>query len=303
MKSKSFLLVAAFVAGHTAFAQSPSTSTTTTSVDPAGATTTNSATVAIPAANSTGVQPEIKYFAIMHGAGLDFSGAHEATINSSSQLTYEQRIKLLAATSQNVEVGVEARVMTNFGNGANTNITNGAWRLVSVFKHVYQDSFFDLTLIPRVVLPTSSLYQNQKVTPSPDMVFNIDMTPKNSRFSFYTGLEFMPLFHSAGAMGGDYMNADTLDIGAWVGTSYQLTEKTALTASYWPSWAMQGHRGASLTDAWAQDGGNEIDIGAAYEFSKGWTVNPYLATEMSGISNQAAIKNMQLNFNISGRFL
>ena len=157
MKSKSFLLVAAFVAGHTAFAQSPSTSTTTTSVDPAGATTTNSATVAIPAANSTGVQPEIKYFAIMHGAGLDFSGAHEATINSSSQLTYEQRIKLLAATSQNVEVGVEARVMTNFGNGANTNITNGAWRLVSVFKHVYQDSFFDLTLIPRVVLPTSSL--------------------------------------------------------------------------------------------------------------------------------------------------
>jgi hypothetical protein len=299
MNFKMIMLSAALVASQTAFAQT----TTTASAPAAAATNANTATVATPAADTTGLKPVIKYLGFMHGPGMDFSGAQQAGVNGDSTLKYENRFKFLVDTNPNTEFGIEARVSTYFGKGEKLSADSGNWRLMSNFKHVYKDDIFDLTLSPRIMLPTSNKYRNQKATLSPDMIVEMTAAPKNSRFSFDSGIEYIWVFHTDGATGSDYSNADTAIVAPWLETDYQLTEKSQLMISYWPGFAAQARNNAKLTSAFAQDGGNEIDVGGYYEIAKGWQFNPYVAIEMSDYDKSNALKNYQANFLIIGQIL
>jgi hypothetical protein len=298
MNSKLLMLAASLALSHAAIAQ-----TTTTVSTPASATNANTAAVTTPADATTGVKPAIKYLGYFHGPGADFSGAKQAGINGDSQLNYEQRLKLLAVVNPNMEFGVDARANTNFAKGEKANITAGSWRILSNFKNVYKDDVLNLTLSPRIMLPTSKKSHNQKVTLSPDLVAVLSAAPKNSRFSFESGLEYIWIFHTAGATGSDYSDANTAILAPWLEADYQLTEKSQLMLSYWPTFAAQARNGAKMTSALAQDGGNEVDVGGYYEFAKGWQLNPFVAIEMSDYNKSNALKNYQANLLIIGQIL
>jgi hypothetical protein len=307
MKTKLVLLAAAFVFSQSAaFAQSTTNLVIPESTASAGAAATNTAVnIPIPPSDDRHVKPELKYLGYMHGVGADFSGAHEAGINGNSQMNYEQRVYALIATSKKFEFGVQARVMTDFANGNTLNVQNGNWRLVANFNHVYQDDVFNLTISPRVYLPTSNAARNQKITPSPDLVAMLDVAPKNTRFSGQLGFEGIQEYHTAGAEGTDYTQAYSTIIAPWAEIDYQLTGNTQLMLSYWPEYNAQSHVNAPLTSNWNQGGGNEVDIGGYYEFVKGWQFMPFLATEMSqiGANGGSVAKNMQINFLIIGQIL
>lgn len=306
MNTKYLILAASFTISYalslnSAFAQ------TTTSSAAAETVATGSATVATADVSKTddnAVKPVIKYLGYLHGTGLDFSGAHQAAINGNAQLKFEHRIKFLAAIGKHFEGGLETRTNTNFGDGSRINATAGNWRLYGSFKDLLRNDVFNLTLMPRLYLPTSTGAHNSKTTVSPDMIAELGIAPKNSRFSYDLGMEWIQLYHSQGAKGGDYANADTSIAAPWAEVDYQLTDKTQLMLSYWPTWAGQAHKGAAMTSAFAQDGGNEIDVGGYYEFAKGWQVNPFVAAELSDIGNHAPVaRNLQLNVAVVGKIL
>jgi len=293
MKSKYLVLAASFALSHTAaFAQ-----TTTTTIDPANTAGSSVAASSAPAAAEAYVHPEIKYISILRGPGLDFSGAQQNTFNGTPQMNYEQRVKFLAGLGKNFEAGVEARVNTNFGQGKATNFTSGNWRLTANFKNVYKDDIFNLTLNPRVFLPTSNAQRNNKTSWGPDLIADLAIAPKNTRFSFDLGAEYIQLFHGDGAVGKDYTNALTAEFAPWIELDYAVTPKTQLMISYWPVLDAFAQRSSPMSTS-----SNEIDVGAYYEFVKGWQVNPYVAAEMNGVADNQ-LKNMQLNLIIVGQIL
>ena len=300
MKTKTIMLAAALALSHTAYAQTTTAVTTPAST----AANANTAVVEAPDADNAGVKPAIRYLGIMHGVGMDFSGAQQAGINGDSALKYEQRVKFLVDTNPNTEWGVEARVNTYFGKGEKLSAESGSSRLMANFKHVYKDDVFDLTLSPRLMLPTMNKYRNQKLTLSPDMLVEMTAAPKNSRFSFDSGIEYVWLLHTDGAVGTDYTNADTAYLWPWLEVDYQLTGKTQAMISYWPGFAAQARNGSKMTSSWNQGGGNEVDVGGYYEFAKGWQFNPYVALEMSDFTKDTGgAKNVQANFLIIGTIL
>ena len=141
-------------------------------------------------------------------------------------------------------------------------------------------------------------FRNQKGTVSPDLIADLSISPKNSRFSLDTGMEYIQYFHTAGATGNDYSKAITAIVAPWLEVDYQLTAKSQLMVSYWPELVAQARLASPLhTD------GNEIDIGAYYEFAKGWQLNPYVATEMFGIDTSNPQRNMQVNLIVVGTIL
>ncbi|MBC7395866.1 MAG: hypothetical protein H7333_00360 [Bdellovibrionales bacterium] len=297
MKTKLVLLAASFVLNHAVLAQTTSTSVTTS---PASAEATNAGTN-ISVANdsssaaSKAVRPGVKYLGIMHGPGMTFSGAHQA---DGSDLLVDNRFKLLARIGANTEVGFEPRINTAFGNGHKIDAVAGAMRLFANFKHVYKDDIFDLTLTPRAVLPTRVKFHNEHGTVSPDLIASLDIAPKNSRFSFNTGSEYIQYFHTAGANAAFYNGATTAVVAPWLEVDYQMTEKSQFVVSYWPELVAQARQGTPL-----HADSNEIDIGANYEFVKGWVVNPYVAIEAFDMKSNARLDNMSANLLVVGTIL
>ena len=306
MKTKYSMLAAAIVLSQSAFAQ---TSSTTTAVAPdATATNASVATSAAPAAEQEGIKPMIKYVGILRGPGADFANSAQKggenddqsriDADSRDQLDYEQRVKFLASFSKNVEAGIEARINANFGKGEKTNFTSGSWRLMANFKNVYKDDVLALTLTPRAFLPTSNSQRNKKTTVSPDLIADLAIAPKNTKFSFDTGLEYIHLFHTDGANASDSAAALTSEFAPWIEADYQLTDKTQLMVSYWPVLDAYARQGRPLATS-----SNEIDVGAYYEFAKGWQVNPYVAIEPNGMKADARLENVQLLVIVAGAIL
>ena len=307
MKTKLVLLAAAIALSHTAYADDSSTTVTTS---PASAETTN-ANIAqdSTASDATGVRPGIKYVGIVNGPGLQFSGARQATNKGAnptdstdySQMVVDNRPKLMAKFNANTEVGFEPRFNTFFGSGVqgdNVHVTAGNMRLFANFKHVYKDDIYDLSLTPRLFLPTGTKYRNQKTTVSPDMIADFTITPKNTRFTFDLGLEYIHLFHTDGANAKDSNAALTGIFVPWLEVDYQLSTKTQLMISYWPELVSEARQGTPLhTDS------NEIDIGAYYEFAKGWQVNPYIMAQPLGMDTGSPLANLQLNLLFVGTIL
>jgi hypothetical protein len=306
MKLTYFLATLALFTGAIAQAQTSSVTTIDTSgAQGASSVGTSTATSAASLPDDGKVKPVIRYLGYMHGVGLDFSGAHEAGINDNSQMTYEQRVKFLLGFSKDIEAGVEVRENTNFGNGQNAGLTNGSWRIHSAFKNVLNSEVYNLTLMPRLLLPTANKYHNQKATVSPDPMIEFAITPRNSRFTIDSGVEYIYFLHTAGATGADYTNADTAIVAPWLEVDYQLTQKTQLMLSYWPELNAHARENVPLNSNWSGGGGNEFDAGGYYEFVKGWQINPYIATEMSniGANNSSIAKNLQFNFLLIGKVL
>lgn len=305
MRTNYLILAAAIALSHSAFAQNSTTTTSAASdaasAPSAAAVNTSAATSAAP--KQTGLlSPAIKYLGYLHGTGLTFSGARQSEVND-EQINYEQRIKFLPISNSAMDLGLEARVNSHFGDGKKMDVGNGAWRLYANFKNVLHNDVYDLSLMPRIVLPTSNKLHNQKATISPDMLAILGINPKNSRFSYTAAIEYIQYFYSDKGLGKDYSNATSVVIAPWFEADYQLTDKTQLNLSYWPS-LISRRNGSKLTSAFAQDGGNEFDVGATYEISKAWQVSPFIAIETSDISSKpSALQNMQLNVAVIGRFL
>ncbi len=297
MKMKFVLLTALAAMSQVAVAQ---TSTTTVAPAAAGAANTNVATESTAAAKPAGVTPVIKYVGIMRGPGLEFNAAAQAPNVGGDDLNLEHRVSFLAKTSANFDFGVQARVNTKFGNGKDLYATSGTWRLLADIKHIYKDDVLDFTLTPRIMLPTSTKNRNQKLTLSPDVIADLTIAPKDSRFSFDTGVEYLHFLHTDGASGDDYTKALTAELAPWIEADFQLNSKTQLMVSYWPTFDAYARKGTPLATS-----SNEIDVGAYYEFVKGWQVNPYVATEMNAIGAEgaSALQNMQFNVIVTGTVL
>jgi hypothetical protein len=295
MKTKSIILAAAIALSHSAFAQTSST----TVAAPSAATNANVATTDAASANDTSVKPLIKYVGYYLGPGLTFSGMQK----DDSTYMIEHRVSFGVKINPNLDVGIQTRSRNTFGSGTDLNMTAANFRLYGTFKNVLKDDLYNLTLLPRVILPTSNSARNTKNTLSPDLIAELAIAPKNTRFSFDMGLEYIQYFHTDGAIGSDYTNAMTAEFAPWAEVDYQLTDKTQLMVSYWPIVNAFARQGAAMTSAAAAGGSNEIDLGAYYEIAKGWQLNPYIAAEMNDMDYSSPQKNLQLNLILSAAIL
>ena len=296
MKSKTIMLAAAIAVSQTAFAQN---SSTTVIVPETGAASNASvASSNLNQGEQSKIAPRIKYLGVVRGPGLEFSGAQQSAVNDSAQLNYEQRVKVLGTFGSNFEAGVEARVNTNFGKGNTLNATAGNWRLLANFKNVYKDDVFALNLIPRIYLPTSKSAHNAGTAVSPDLIANFSISPKDSKFSFDSGVEYLQFFHNDNENPATAKKALTAELDPWLEADYQLTPKTQLMIAYWPSLQAHARQGAPLANT-----SNEIDIGANYELAKGWTLTPFVSSEPNGLDTASPLKNMQLMVLVSGTVL
>lgn len=302
MKTKIVMLAAVIAMSHSAisFAQTSTTTVNTPSAvgtDSAGpipsAATTNTATTNL---TSVGVKPLIRYLGIMHGPGLEFSGSKQAA-NFGDSLDMEHRPKLGVKVNENLDVGTELRFVTTFQN-SKVDYRNGNSRLYANFKNVVKTDIMALGLIPRVVLPTSNTGHNQLASFSPELIVNIDLTPKDSRFSFNTGLQLIQhMYKGTPDAAKDYAGARQTTIDPWAEIDYQISPKVQAMVSYWPDFNTT--RGSGTVN----EAMHELDVGAYVEVVKGWQLNPFIAADFQGLRNSSLDKNMQINLAISGAIL
>jgi hypothetical protein len=300
MKTKLVLLTAAIAMSHSTrvFAQSSNATITTPATAPASdpavttAATTNTATIE----TNPGIKPVLKYTGFVHGPAADFHGSEQsAQIGSGGAFDLDSRAKFGVKLNETLETGAEIRFTTTF-NPDKMKVTNGSSRLYASFKNVYKDELVAVGLIPRIVLPTSDTSHNTHMTFSPEFIVNVDIAPKNSRFTFNTGLQVIQHLYSESVSAAS-AGARQTTIDPWAEVDYQLNPKVQLMVSYWPDWATSRSNSAPTERA------HEIDVGAYIEVAKGWQLNPYLATDFQGLKNASLEKNTQINLAISGTVL
>jgi hypothetical protein len=299
MKTKLVLLTAAIAMSHTglALAQSSSTISAPAAASAAPAATTANTSTATSAAPSA-VRPGIKYFGQLLGPGLKFEGAQQSTgYGDNDVMMIDNRPKFFARIGDNMDAGVETRFFTNFS-GEGWNVTNGSSRLFVNFKNVVKNDIVAVSLMPRIMLPTSNTSHNTQMTYSPELVANVDISPKDSRFTINTGIQVIKHLYSADPVAAkDFGPARSITFDPWLEVDYQLNPTVQLTASYWPDWATA--RGdASLANKF-----QELDVGAYVEVAKGWQIMPYVGTNFNGFDSSDALKSMQLNVALSGTIL
>ncbi len=300
MKTKNSLLVLLLALSNNALAQTSSTTvvstpatTSTTSSTTATSTNSSVANAGAIVADPSKPQLRIKYLGIFKGPGLNSESLTQA---SGDPGELEHRFKFLVQTSEKLDFGIETRIRTILGNGS-LSVLNGDYRAVANFKHVFKNDLLDFSLSPRIKLPTSSSAIKKELLFAPELLANLDISPKNTRFSFNTGMLYQHSLYKASAAN----TVTTSVVNPWFETDYQINEKVSAMVSIWPDFAAQGKSGAA-----AVNDSNEIDVGANWEFIKGWTASPYISLEPVGLdtsSAASAAKNMQFNMYVSGAFL
>jgi len=281
MKKHLYLLCLGIILGQSAMAQSA---------------TGTSITADQTASSLTQPKFRIGYLGIFKGPGLNSKNFSQADSNNSSAEELENRFKFLLAPSERFDFGMEARVSASASqNGMQVN--NGDYRLLANLRHVVKSGIVDLTLTPRIKLPTSSASQERKLLAGAELIANVDIAPKDSRLSFNTGTTFQQNFFQAS---GSPKNTTTV-IQPWFETDYQLTDKIGAFTSIYPELLSQAKMGTGLVND-----SDEINVGANWEFFKGWTATPYISIEPVGMdasSVSSAAKNMQFNLYVSGALL
>jgi len=298
MKSKIVMFAAAIAMSHSglALAQSSTTSISPPEADPAAVANTSTAI----SSENAAVKPGIKYFGQLLGQGLKFSGTVQSTgyaLDEHAAFAIDNRPKFFARIGKKIEAGAEVRFLTNF-ESKGWNVTNGNSRLFVNIKDIYKTDIMAVSFIPRAMLAGTNTAHNQMATVSPDFLLSVDLTPKNTRFTFNGGIELIKHFYSGTpSVAKNYLAARSLTFDPWLEMDYQLNPTVQLSASYWPDWATT--RGSSHMDNKFQ----ELDLGAYVSVAKGWQLMPYVGTNFNNFQASNALDNMQLNIALSGTVL
>ncbi|MBS1959933.1 MAG: hypothetical protein JST80_10705 [Bdellovibrionales bacterium] len=258
---------------------------------------TSSATVAAPAASSVAEAPAAKplvnvnYLGIMYGPAIKND---DGRIYNGAIPYLDNRPSIKANLSDNVDVGLQARFNVVFQSDG-MDAANASWRLFNNVKNIYKDDVLQFNMLTRAVLPTSRKNHNQAMLPSPELLPTLNITPKNSRFNLAIYPQYIHYFYNDAAASSKALS--NLLCGNFEGT-YQLTGNTAITFGYYPEIVSQRDRAAYFDMS-------ELDLGFSWDFVKGWTVNPFLATEFldMGKNNASMTKNMALNVVLTGALL
>jgi hypothetical protein len=285
--SKHILMLCAFaLGGIQAFAQS------TTTLSGTGTS------IAVDQSTANANKPKFKigYLGILRGPGLNSKNFSQADSNSSSAEELENRFRFLLAPSESFDFGMEARI-TAAASQEGMTVNNGDYRLLANFRHIVKTNSLDLTLTPRLKLPTSGISQERELLLGAEMIANLDIALKNSRFSFNTGTTLQQNFFKSS---GPSQNVTTV-LQPWFEVDYQINDSLGGFASVYPELLSQAKMGAGFVND-----SDEIDVGANWEFLKGWTATPYLSIEPVGMDASSvsnAAKNMQFNLYVSGALL
>lgn len=300
MKHLSILSALFFVLQTSAFAQSNTTVIVPAPAKAAAAPSTGAATSTADAAPAQQTVA-VTYDAIMYGPGLDngekkaenkMTGAKQ--MDGESDMHISHRPKLKYNISSNIDAGIQARIGTDF-TGTGLTAANENWRLFANFKNVFQRDIVSVTFTPRVVLPFSDRAHNSKMLPSPELLIPVSITPKNSRFNFsYTPQMIQNLYSDATA--ATAQRAVGFHFIHNIEGTYTLGSATQLTFGLYPEYRTT--KVAAFTNT-----SNELDLGVNWDFTKGWSVNPYIGTELNGLDSSAISKNMQANLTLTGTFL
>lgn len=256
----------------------PASTTASTAV-----TATNTST-----ASTTTMMPTIhaSYTGIMSGPILN------AEKNSKNNISVSNRIAAKADFTEQFDAGIQARLNTTF-TPTGVNAANENWRVFANIKKIYNDGFIDFNLTPRVMLPTSNSAHNQKLLMGPELIATMNLNPKNSRFTFDYKVQTQKNFYSdklASNKSTDFYLLHNFE------ANYTLGSTTEINMGLYPEYL-------STNSAAFTNTSNELDLGLSWSFAKGWSLNPYLATELNGFDTASPGKNMQANLILSGAFL
>lgn len=279
MKSSLSLALAFVLLGVQANAQSTNTSTASAAN---GSTSTGSSDARL----------RVSYSALMFGPGVDMSAAKTA---GGGDFFISHRPKFAVAFgSSGIDTGLQLRIRTTNTTQAEMGVTNENYRIFANFRNVAKFGATSLTLTPRIILPTSNNAWKTHLLPSPELIASFDINPKNSRFSFSVAPQIIAsLYHSNKAEAG---NSLVYFVGNLEST-YAINDKVQVTAGFYPSF--DDKRGEGFVND-----GDELDLGVNYDFAKGWSINPYFATEMLNVANGANVaKNTSINLTLNGTFL
>ncbi len=245
-------------------------------------------TAANTSTTSTSSSPVIRasYTGIMAGPILD------GETNKTNNISVSNRIAAKIDFHENLDAGLQARLNTAFTpNGVVA--SNENWRLFSNIKKIYNNGLIDFNLTPRIMLPTSNSAHNQKLVFGPELIATLNFNPKNTRFSFDYKAQTQKNFYSDATASAKSMNFYLLHNFE---ANYTLTSTTELNLGIYPEY--MSTNSAAFTNT-----SNELDFGLSWSFAKGWSLNPYLATELNGLDSSNPGKNMQANLILSGAFL
>jgi hypothetical protein len=279
-------VVLSIVLQSSAFAQSSTAIVPAAPVSAPSAAATSTADA--PAASSI---IHASYTGIFAGPGLD---SEAGTTKDGDDLFVSNRLAFKADLAKGIDAGLQIRLQTAFRtNGIEAN--NEISRFFANFKNVFQYDILSVNLTPRLLLPTSNRAHNNKMTLSPELLIAMNVNPKDSRFSFSYTPQMQQIIYSNNAVatannGMSFYLLHNLDV------TYTLGSTTQITFGYYPEY--MSTKQAAFTNS-----SNEIDLGLNWDFAKGWSINPYIATEMNGLDSNAIGKNMQANLTLSGTFL
>jgi hypothetical protein len=287
MSKHILVLCACALGGIQAFAQSTTT---------IGGTGTS---IAVDQSSANLNKPKFKigYLGILRGPGLNSKNFSQADSNSSSAEELENRFRFMLAPSESFDFGMEARITAAASQEEGMNVSNGDYRFLANFRHIVKTNSLDLTLTPRLKLPTSGVSQERQLLVGAEMIANLDIALKDSRFSFNTGTTLQQNFFKAS---GPSQNVTTV-VQPWFEVDYQINDGIGAFASVYPELLSQAKMGAGFVND-----SDEIDVGANWEFLKGWTATPYISVEPVGMDASSvsnAAKNMQFNLYVSGALL
>jgi hypothetical protein len=226
------------------------------------------------------------YTGIMAGPILD------SEINKTNNISVSNRIAAKVDLNEKFDAGLQARLNTSF-TADGFIAANENWRLFSNIKKIYDNGVVDFNLTPRLMLPTSNGAHNQKLILGPELIATLNFNPKNTRFSFDYKIHTQKNFYSDSIASNKAMNFYLLHNFE---ANYTISSTTELNLGVYPEYL-------STNSAAFTNSSNELDIGLSWSFTKGWSLNPYLATELKGLDSTSLGKNMQANLILSGAFL
>jgi len=267
----------------------------------------SSTTTAIPASDAknaataaaTSIAEVAPFKSVIHasytgsfvGPGLN---AEAGKTKDGDDIFVSNRIAVKDDITINIDAGLQARIATAFAkDGLKAN--NEVWRFFADFKNVATYDILSVNLTARLLLPTSKKAHNNSMTLSPELLASFNINPKNSRFSFAYTPQAQQIIYTNSAV-ATANNAMSFYLVHNLEATYNLGSTTQITFGYYPEYMSK--KQAAFTNS-----SNEIDLGINWDFAKGWSVNPFIATELNGLNSASMGKNMQANLVLSGSFL
>ncbi len=268
------------------FAQSTATIAT-----PAAASSSTPGSASTTSAAPTSTSIHANYTGIFLGPGLN---AEAGKTKDGTDLFISNRFAIRSDFTDQINAGLQARLRTVFAKDS-IDASNEVWRFFANFRNVAEYDIVSLSLTPRLLLPTSDQAHNNSMTLSPELLASFNVNPKNSRFSFSYTPQMQQLFYTDSSVALKN-NAMSFYLVHNLEMNYNLGSTTQITVGYYPEYLST--KKVSFTNS-----SNEVDVGFNWDFAKGWSINPYLATELNGLDSSDFGKNMQANLTLSGTFL